>query len=257
MIFLVKETIYNIVKHKASATSQVAGGQIRTVMNNIPQHVALIPDGNRRWAKRRGLPAMVGHRQASETTLPKLVDQAAESGIKYFTFWALSTDNFVKRDKEELNNLLHLIEVFVKTRLADFQKKKYRLLTIGDLSKLPESVRNSIDHARQATCGNNGMVLILAINYGGQDEIIRAINRLDKNKTVDKQSFSRILDTGDIPNPDLIIRTGGENRLSGFLLWQSEYSELYFSDRYFPDFNQSDFELSLKEYSERQRRFGK
>ncbi|MFA6532744.1 MAG: polyprenyl diphosphate synthase [Patescibacteria group bacterium] len=220
----------------------------------LPSHIAIIPDGNRRWAKERGKPAVEGHRYAAQTTLPNLTDELERLGIKYFTFWALSTENLTGRSKEELNNLFDLIRFFLKNKLKEFKKKQVRFKTIGDLTSLPEDLQKEISKITKDTEENEKMTIILGLNYGGRDEIIRAIK---KGKNLTKENLGNYLDTAGIPDPDLIIRTGGEKRLSGFMLWQSEYSELYFSDLYFPDFSAKELEKAVKNYSDRQRRFGK
>jgi len=219
----------------------------------LPNHIAIIPDGNRRWAKERGKPAVEGHRYAAQTTLANLTDELERLGVRYFTFWALSTENLIGRSKEELNNLFDLIRFFLKSKLKEFKKKQVRFKTIGDLTALPEDLQKEIFKITKDTEENEKMTIILGLNYGGRDEIIRAIK---KGQNFTKKNFSDYLDTAGIPDPDL-IRTGGEKRLSGFMLWQSEYSELYFSDLYFPDFSAKELEKAVKNYSERQRRFGK
>lgn len=224
------------------------------IIDHLPKHVAIIPDGNRRWAKERGKPALEGHRYAAQTTLPNLTDELERLGIKYFTFWALSTENLTGRSKEELNNLFDLIRFFLRNKLKEFKKKQVRFKTIGDLTSLPEDLQKKILKITKDTEENKKMTIILGLNYGGRDEIIRAIK---KAKNLTKENFANYLDTAGIPDPDLIIRTGGEKRLSGFMLWQSEYSELYFTDLFFPDFTAKELEKAIKNYSERQRRFGK
>jgi len=222
--------------------------------NHLPKHVAIIPDGNRRWAKEKGLPSVEGHRYAAQTTFPNLANELARLGVKYFTFWALSTENLAGRSKEELNNLFELIRFFLKNKLKEFKKKETKFKAIGDLTRLPEDLQKEIFKIIEDTKENKKMTVILGLNYGGRDEIIRAIK---KGNNLTKENFSNYLDTAGIPDPDLIIRTGGEKRLSGFMLWQSEYSELYFSDLYFPDFTAKELEKAINSYSERQRRFGK
>ena len=230
-------------------------------MNNIPKHIAIIPDGNRRWAKMRGLPTFEGHRAAAEKTLPSLIEKAAQLGVKYFTFWALSSENISKRTKQEIKHLLYLIRYAINKQINEFKKKDVRLQVIGDLDKLPQDIQEGIIKAVNETKDNKRIVLILGINYGGRDEIIRAIKKIYNSEftiqNLTKDNFGEFLDTENIPDPDLIIRTGGEKRLSGFMLWQSEYSELYFSDLYFPDFSQKKLEEAIQDYSLRQRRFGK
>lgn len=224
-------------------------------------HLALIPDGNRRWAKKRGLSSSFGHQYAAEKTLPKLIDKLIELKIKYFTFWALSTENLKKRSKKELDFLFFLMRRFLKEKKEELVKKNIKFKTIGDITKLPGDLQNQIKILEKETKNNDGLVLILAINYGGRDEIIRAIKKIKEQKfnvdNLNKENFGKFLDTLEIPDPDFIIRTGGEKRLSGFMLWQSEYSELYFTDTFFPDFSPSHLEKAIKEFNNRQRRFGK
>jgi undecaprenyl diphosphate synthase len=230
-------------------------------MENIPLHVAVIPDGNRRWAKKRGLPIFEGHRLAAEKTLPKLLEKALKLGIKYFTFWALSTENLIGRTKKEIDALMQLMRYFLKNKAQELHKKNIKIKIIGNLNKLPIDIQEQIKKAEELTKDNKKMTLILAINYGGRDEIVRAVKKIRNWKleigNLDKESFSQLLDTKKIPDPDLIIRTGGEKRLSGFMPWQSEYSELYFSDVLFPDFSEVELEKALTEFTCRQRRYGK
>lgn len=225
---------------------------------NIPTHVAIIPDGNRRWAKKKGRPAFEGHRYAAEKILPNLIKRSGELGIKYFTFWVLSTENLEKRI--EVDRLFNLMRSFLKNKINELKKRGVKLLIIGNLKKLPQDIQDLISTNIKETQNNKKMTVVFAINYGGRDEIIRAIKNISKIKNqiakINENNFSQFLDTVGIPDPDLIIRTGGEKRLSGFMLWQSEYSELYFSDLYFPDFTEKELEKAIKDYSFRQRRFG-
>ncbi|MFA5770013.1 MAG: polyprenyl diphosphate synthase [Patescibacteria group bacterium] len=224
------------------------------IIDYLPKHVAIIPDGNRRWTKERGKPAVEGHRYAAQTVLPNLINELIRQDIKFFTFWALSTENLTGRSKEELENLFGLIRYFLKNKLGEFKRKQVRFVAIGDLSKLPEELQKEIIKMTKDTEQNKKMTLVIGLNYGGRDEIIRAIK---KGNNLTKENLGNYLDTAGIPDPDLIIRTGGEKRLSGFMLWQSEYSELYFSDLYFPDFTAKELIKAINNYSERQRRFGK
>jgi len=231
-----------------------------TNMNTI-RHIAVIPDGNRRWAKAKGLPVIEGHRIASEKILPDLIQKSSDLGISYFTFWALSTENLKERTKVEIDNLFSLMRIFLNRRLVEFKKKGVKLKVIGNIKELPNDLQKSIEKAINETKNNKKITLILAINYGGKDEIIRAIKKIRNSKfeiqNLKKDDFKQFLDTAGIPDPDLIIRTGGEKRLSGFMLWQSEYSELYFFDKYFPDFSTQELEKAIQNYLLRQRRFGK
>jgi undecaprenyl diphosphate synthase len=225
-------------------------------MDILPKHIAIIPDGNRRWAKEKGLPTFEGHRFAAENIFPKLIKEFLRLKIKYFSFWALSTENLLKRSPEEIKKLFNLMEYFLKKKGDELNKKNIKIKVIGDLEKLPTHLQKEIEKIIKKTEKNTMMEVILAINYGGRDEIIRAIKKIKDVKTISKENFDSYLDTAGIPPPDLIIRTGGEKRLSGFMLWQSEYSELYFTDVYFPDFNPQELEKAINNYLLRQRRFG-
>lgn len=225
----------------------------------VPIHIAIIPDGNRRWARQHGLPVFEGHRTGAQKTLPDLIEQAHDLGVRYLTFWALSTENLTGRSKEELDGLFRLIQYFVDKRIDEFNKKGVQLRVIGDLEKLPQNIKDKVKKAVEKTKENNKITLIIALNYGGRDEILRAIKKMKEEdiETIDKTKMNSLVDTANIPDPELIIRTGGEQRLSGFMLWQSEYSELYFTDLFFPDFTPAQLVKAVDDFQERQRRFGK
>ncbi|MBP7967466.1 di-trans,poly-cis-decaprenylcistransferase [Candidatus Woesebacteria bacterium] len=222
------------------------------------RHIAIIPDGNRRWAKQQGKMAVEGHKYAVENTLPALYDELLALKIPYCTFWAMSPENFIKRTSFEVNNLLYLLRHFLQVRLDDMHKKNIKICAIGDILKLPANTQVSIQHAIEKTKENTGMVFVFAINYGGRDEIVRAIRQAIKLhlQDVSKESFTDLLDTTGIPDADLIIRTGGEKRTSGFLLWQSEYAEYIFLDKLFPDITPQDLRDSIEEFYNRKRRYG-
>jgi len=233
-------------------------------MINIPKHIAIIPDGNRRWARGRNLPVFEGHRFAAEKTLPKLIKKLQGLGIKYSTFWALSTENLIKRTKDEINALMRLLRYFLKNKTGELHRQGIKIRIIGNREGLPFDIQEQIRKTEELTKNNQGMTIIFAINYGGRDEIIRAVDKWRKNSKfqipnskLKKEDLEKFLDTAGIPDPDLIIRTGGEKRLSGFMLWQSEYSELYFSDVFFPDFSEKELEKAIKDFALRKRRFGK
>lgn len=230
-------------------------------MEHPIRHIAIIPDGNRRWAKQKGLPAVSGHKTAFEETLPSLVEKAANIGVKYFTFWALSTENLVKRSKNEIDALFTLGKLFYKKRLTEFKQKGIRILFIGDTYSLPKDIQEIIRNTVETTKNGETITLIIAINYGGRDELIRALQKVVSinhlASSVNKNNFEQFLDTKGIPDPDLIIRTGGEKRLSGFMPWQSIYSELYFTDLFFPDFSPEELEKAVVNFAERKRNFGK
>ncbi len=222
------------------------------------RHIAIIPDGNRRWAKQQGKMAAEGHKYAVEHTLPALYDELLDLKIPYCTFWAMSPENFIKRTSFEVNNLLYLLRHFLQIRLDDMHQKNIKICAIGDIEKLPSNTQDSIKRAIEKTKENTGMVFVFAINYGGRDEILRAAKKLMKLDLQDitKESFTKLLDTADIPDADLIIRTGGEKRTSGFLLWQSEYAEYIFLDKLFPDTTPQDLRDSVEEFYNRKRRYG-
>ncbi len=222
-------------------------------MNKIPKHVVIIPDGNRRWAKRRGLISTKGHEKAGTySSFKSLFREAQRLGIEYLSTWGFSTENW-KRSKQEVSIILKIVEnlldEFLKDKTIDF-----RMIHIGRKDRLPKSLVEKMDKLERQT-KNYKTTLILALDYGGQDEIIRAIKKSNKQGlTID--NFYKQLDTSEIPNPDLIIRTGGEQRLSGFMPYQSVYSELYFTKKLFPSFKPKDLRKAVKKYSKRSRRFG-
>ncbi len=227
-------------------------------MQNIQlRHIAIIPDGNRRWAKQKGKLAVEGHKFAVEQTLPALYDEVLRLQIPYCTFWAMSPENFVKRSSFEINNLLYLLRHFLHVRLDDMNRKNIRIRVIGEIGSLPQNTQDAVRLAIETTQNNTGLVFIFAINYGGRDEIIRAIHRAVKNNSpISKETFATNLDTEGIPDPDLIIRTGGEHRTSGFMLWQSDYAEYKFLDTFFPDTTPQDLRNCVEEFYMRKRRFG-
>lgn len=226
---------------------------------NIPKHIAIIMDGNRRWAKNHHLPEIAGHKYALDKVVENLIDQAGKMGISYITFWAWSTENW-QRNKREVEGIMKLFSYALKNKVASFHKKGARLKVIGDISSFSLSLQKGIKEALDKTKHNSRITAIFALNYGGRDEIIRAIRKMLTMKqfnNVTMKLFSNYLDTNQIPDPDLIIRTGGEKRLSGFLLWQSEYAELYFTDILFPDFTSVELKKAIDWYKDRNRRFGK
>lgn len=231
---------------------------------DIPTHVALIMDGNRRWAAKHGLGPVEGHRFAAEKTIKPIVVKAIKRGIKYITFWAFSTENR-KRDKTELQGLFKIFRDALKTNLRELEKLGVQLKIVGDINWFPKDIselaRGIIDRTKQ----NSKITVSFALNYGGREEILRAISRLlDKIQThqrsaeepITEEEFASLLDTAGMPDPDLIIRTGGNIRLSGYFPWQAVYSELYFTKTLWPDFTPQRFDKALKDYVKRTRRFG-
>ena len=222
----------------------------------IPTHVGLIMDGNGRWAKRRLMPRNYGH-SAGMDALVKLTGHAKKLGIKYLTVYALSTENLVNRPKEELDGLFNLLRKYFSESVKQEYTRGTAVKVIGDTSPLPEDVCKLLDEAEKNSCPDAEFTLVFAINYGARAEITRAFRLLgERGKDITEESISHSLYTADMPDPDLIIRTGGELRLSNFLCWQAAYSELYFTPVLFPDFNCKEFDKALKEYSKRNRRFG-
>lgn len=230
----------------------------------LPGHVALIMDGNRRWAKLKGSSLYEGHKRGEERLEP-IVDTAMELGIKYLTFWAFSTENW-HRSPSEVSFLLNLFRHKLEEKVDSFHKKNVRINVIGNLLMFPKDIQKKTAGWMEKTKNNKRITVNLALSYGGRDEILRAIEKLRANLTFNpdfigtkltQDEFANYLDTAGQPDPDLMIRTGGEKRLSGFLLWQSNYAELYFTDVYWPDFTPEEFKKALKEYDERQRRYGK
>ena len=225
---------------------------------NIPNHVAFIPDGNRRWAKEKGFNTFVGHKKGFEGLI-KIAKKARELGIKVFTVWAFSTENW-KRSKEEVSYLMKLYEVMLDKHLADALKDEVRIIHLGRKDRINKNLKNKIINVEDKTKNFNKNYLCIALDYGGRDEIIRAKSKIQNLKSkISENDFNQLLDTKDLPfpDPDLIVRTGGEQRLSGFMLWQSQYSELVFEKKYLPDYSEDDFEKTIENYLLRKRRFGK
>ena len=228
------------------------------ITKNVPRHVGIIIDGNRRWARRRGLPTLVGHTKGI-MIVKKIVLYAQKLGIKILTVYAFSTENW-KRSETEVNYLMKLFEKFIDKNIQEFHQKGTQLRYLGQLQGLPFSLQKKIKQAINLTKNNKSMIFNVALNYGGRDEIKRAIQKIIKKgyraEEITEDLISQNLDTKGLPDPDLIIRTSGEQRLSGFLLWQASYSELYFSKVYWPDFNEKELDRAILDYSQRQRRFG-
>lgn len=246
-------------------------------VHKIPHHVAIIMDGNGRWAKKQGVKRIFGH-QSAVKAVRETVEAAAEIGVKYLTLFAFSTENW-QRPQEEVNALMELLVSTLKKELKTLKDNQIRLKTIGDISDLPIKCQDELNFVIQSTQNNNRMDLILALSYGGRDDILRAAfrfveyvfeNSLDYttelfksrrevilNFDLTEELFKSFLSTKDIPDPDLLIRTSGEYRISNFLLWEIAYAELYFTDTLWPDFRKKDLMLAIKDYQKRERRFGK
>lgn len=226
----------------------------------VPVHIAILADGNRRWAKERGLPTFEGHRKGAEMA-KKLSKKAKALGIKIMTIWVFSTENW-KRTVEETGYLMGLFDTFIDRERKEALKEKTRIIHMGRKDRIPEGLKKKIIQAEEETRHFTDYYFVVALDYGGRDEIIRGVKKLKSSglrvEDLDENTFSTFLDTKDLPqpDPDLIIRTSGEERLSGFMTWQSAYSEYYFSPLMFPDFGPEELEKAVKAYGERKRRFG-
>lgn len=225
-------------------------------LKSSPKCVGVIMDGNRRWAKAKNLPTFEGHRRGYEK-LKEVTRWVKKAGIKYLVVYALSTENW-NRAKEEVSYLLGLIRLVLTEEFESIKKDGGRIVCIGERERFSAEIQELMNKAERETSAAQGVTLVLALSYGGRAEIVRAVNEaVSKGVQVDEKSFDNLLWTKNIPDPDLIIRTGGEMRLSGFLPWQAVYSELFFTKTFWPDFSEEEFKLILEEFSKRKRNFGK
>lgn len=224
--------------------------------SSIPTHIGIIMDGNGRWAKNKGLSRTEGHKEGLEAA-KRVILRASQIGIKWVTLYTFSTENW-KRTVEEVGFLMSLIKKHLRSEYDFYKQNRIRIQHCGDLSKMPQDIQKEIILAENETKNFNDMTVVLALNYGSRDEIVRAIKKIlpDEISSITEESFSNILDSSNIPDPDLIIRTGGEKRLSNFLLWQAAYSELFFSDILWPDWNEETLDIAINDYQKRDRRFG-
>ena len=229
---------------------------------NMPRHVAIILDGNGRWAKAKGMPRNYGHAQGSKN-VERICEEAWRMGIKYLTVYAFSTENW-NRPKDEVDALMKLLRNYMKTCLKTAAKNDMKIRVIGDITRLDEDIRSRIEELEESTKDNGGLNFQIAINYGSRDEITRAVRRIAADcrdgrlaaEEIDEQVIDRYLDTHDIPDPDLLIRTSGEQRLSNYLLWQLAYTEFYFTDVPWPDFTKEELLKAVEQYNARDRRYG-
>lgn len=229
---------------------------------NIPQHIAIILDGNGRWAKKKGMPRSYGHTQGSKN-VERICEDAYKMGVKYLTVYAFSTENW-KRPKEEVDTLMNLLRNYMKTCLKTAEKNRMCVKVLGDKTALDHDIQKRIAELEEATKNNDGLHFQIALNYGSRDEMIRAVRNMCSDckdgkiepGQVDEALFETYLDTKGIPDPDLMIRTSGEQRLSNYLLWQLAYSEFYFTDVLWPDFTKEDLAKAIEYYNGRDRRFG-
>lgn len=231
--------------------------------DNIPTHVAIIMDGNGRWAQSRGLPRPVGHKHGAES-VQNVVRTAGELGIKNLTLYAFSTENW-NRPPLEIKALMGLLKSFLQSELKSITDNNVSLRCIGQKDRLPKEVRQVLDKAIAETADNDGLVLNLALSYGGRNEIVRAVRKITAAclegqiapEDIDEDTINDNLDTAGQPDPDLLIRTGGESRLSNFLLWQLSYAEIFITETLWPDFRKNEFIDAITDFQKRQRRFGK
>ncbi len=228
----------------------------------LPTHIAIIMDGNGRWAKSRGLPRTAGHKKGADA-LRRVLDSCRDAKIEYLTVYAFSSENW-KRPEDEIKDLMQLLRHYLKHELPELHKNNIRLRFIGDFSKLDTDIRGSMNEAMALTAGNTAFNFTVALSYGARQEIVRAARTLAEAvksgklapDAIDESAFAAALDTHDMPEPDLLIRTGGEHRISNFLLWQSAYTEFYFTPALWPDFDAAHFNDALGEYAKRERRYG-
>lgn len=228
-------------------------------ITKIPEHIAIIMDGNGRWAEARGLPRLDGHKAGTENLRP-IIQGCVEQGIKYLTIYAFSTENW-GRPKDEVSGLLTILELYLDREIDELCREGVRIRHLGRLEAMPENIRKKVERSMQITCGNTRLVLNVAWNYGGRDEIVYAIQRIIKDnlspEDITEDLVSSYLFTRDCPDPDLIIRTSGEMRISNFLIWQSAYAEWYVTPTLWPDFNKEELAKAIEIYGQRDRRFGK
>jgi len=236
----------------------IASLRARLDTAGLPKHIAIIMDGNGRWAVRRGKPRIMGHKRGAEI-VRDVVEQCRELGIGVLTLYAFSDENW-GRPRQEVSFLMNMLGGYLRSEIATMKANGIRFRTIGRTERLPKTAQKWIEKAASETAGNTGMVLNLALSYGGRGEILEAVRRAaasgESMADLDEERFSARLDTAGLPDPDLIIRTSGEKRISNFLLWQAAYAELYFTDVLWPDFDEQELLTALLDYQGRQRRFG-
>ena len=228
----------------------------------IPNHVAIILDGNGRWAKSKGMPRTYGHTTGAKN-VEKIAEAACNMGIRYLTLYAFSTENW-NRPPEEVKALMNLLDSYLKNCIQTAKKNNMAVRVLGDISRLDDRMQEKIQKLEESSADYDGLHLQIAINYGSRDEIVRAIRKLGRDveagkiapDQISEETFSSYLDTAGLPDPDLLIRTSGEERLSNFLLWQLAYTEIYVTDCLWPDFNQEELENAIRQYNKRDRRFG-
>ncbi len=229
---------------------------------SVPNHIAIIMDGNGRWAKKRGLPRLMGH-NAGMKSLKEIVRACSDMGVRYLTVYAFSTENW-KRPDDEVSGIFKIMVLYIKKELAELKSENVRIQVIGEWEKIPKDARESMEFALRETAENTGLQFQIALNYGGRREILDAVKELYRRTekeggdidSIREEDIERYLSTAGSPDPDMIIRTGGELRLSNFMLWQCAYSELIFRDVYWPDFDKKELESCIAEFEQRHRRYG-
>ena len=245
-----------IVTHDQTNTDT---SPVAVKLGRSPHHVAIIMDGNGRWAKQRGLPRSAGHRQGTEN-LRRILRAAVEFDVKVLTIYAFSTENW-SRPRREVSLLMRILEMVLDRELKELNENGVQIRHIGEMDGIPDRIQKKIKEACELTRNNNELILNVAFNYGGRDEIVHAVQNIIRDgvsaEDVTEEMISNYLYTGGLPDPDLIIRTSGEFRLSNFLIWQGSYAEYYYSDVYWPDFDKEEFRGALEDYANRRRRFGK
>lgn len=238
------------------------GEKIEIDFDKIPKHIAIIMDGNGRWAKKRSLPRKAGHKAGADT-LEKISKEAMKLGVKHLTVYAFSTENW-KRSDEEIKGIMDLLRSYLKNHINTAKKDNVKVDVIGDITKLDDDIQKQILNLENITKDKTTMSLHIALNYGGRDEILRTFKKIAKkiengelnSNDITENIINKNLDTSGIPDPEFLIRTSGEERISNFLLWQIAYSELVFTDKLWPDFNEQDLKLAIYQYQNRERRFG-
>ncbi|HMO52917.1 MAG TPA: polyprenyl diphosphate synthase [Tepidiformaceae bacterium] len=238
-------------EHLGDLISPLSGGR-------VPRHVAIIMDGNGRWATQRGLPRAAGHRAGTEN-IRRVIERFADHGVQALTIYAFSTENW-NRPQKEVRTLIRLLRFFIRRELSNLHRNGIQLRMLGHIETLPDWLQKQVSDAIELTSSNDRMILNICFSYGGRDEIVMAVQRMIRDEVpaseVTEELFSRYVMTAGIPDPDLVIRTAGDQRISNFLLWQSAYSELYFTDTFWPDFGREDTDIALAEYGRRKRKFG-
>lgn len=231
-------------------------------MTRLPKHIAIIMDGNGRWAAKRALPRQAGHKAGAEA-FERLITEAKDIGIQHITVYAFSTENW-KRSDEEVNAIMDLMRHYLKNSFQRFLKDNVRMHIIGDISRLEKDIQEQIQEVEEKSREKDGMTVHIALNYGGRDELLRSVQKITEKalngqislQDITEETIKENLDTAGVPDPELLIRTSGEERISNFLLWQIAYSELYFSNVLWPDFNKKDLLEAIYYYQNRERRFG-